>query len=141
MSKAKEGREKRKQERLVRQQERQARQQERAERQRAADLRVYGEDSMAFQSRYPDKSSSSGDARGGVYDISTTNYGEDGNQTKIGDDINHAGIDSLGASQNPVDPADAEGISEGIPEGYEETAVILCENGSPVNGSILFKKD
>ena len=29
----------------------------------------------------------------------------------------------------------------GIPEGYIETAVILCQNGSPVNGSILFKAD
>ncbi len=29
----------------------------------------------------------------------------------------------------------------GLPDGYEETAVILCENGSSVNGSILFKAD
>lgn len=29
----------------------------------------------------------------------------------------------------------------GLPDGYEETAVILCQNGSPVNGQILFKED
>lgn len=29
----------------------------------------------------------------------------------------------------------------GVPEGYVETAIILCQNGSPVNGSILFKAD
>ncbi len=29
----------------------------------------------------------------------------------------------------------------GVPEGYEETDIILCENGSPVNGKILFKED
>jgi hypothetical protein len=29
----------------------------------------------------------------------------------------------------------------GVPEGYEETDIILCENGSPVNGKILFKAD
>jgi len=29
----------------------------------------------------------------------------------------------------------------GMPEGYEETDIVLCENGSPVNGKILFKPD
>lgn len=29
----------------------------------------------------------------------------------------------------------------GLPDGYEETAVVLCQNGSPVNGQILFKED
>jgi len=32
-------------------------------------------------------------------------------------------------------------VAGGIPEGYEETDIILCENGSPVNGKILFKED
>jgi len=31
--------------------------------------------------------------------------------------------------------------SGGVPEGYEETDIILCENGTPVNGKILFKED
>ena len=29
----------------------------------------------------------------------------------------------------------------GVPEGYVETAVTLCQNGSPVTGFILFKPD
>ena len=32
-------------------------------------------------------------------------------------------------------------VSGGVPEGYEETDIILCDNGSPVNGKILFKAD
>ena len=31
--------------------------------------------------------------------------------------------------------------SNALPEGYEEASVILCQDGSPVNGSILFKAD
>lgn len=33
------------------------------------------------------------------------------------------------------------GGSGGLPEGYVETAVTLCQNGSPVTGSILFNPD
>ena len=29
----------------------------------------------------------------------------------------------------------------GVPKGYEETSIVLCENGTPVNGKILFKED
>ena len=32
-------------------------------------------------------------------------------------------------------------VAGGVPEGYEETDIILCENGTPVNGKILFKED
>jgi len=32
-------------------------------------------------------------------------------------------------------------VAGGIPEGYEETDIVLCENGTPVNGKILFKED
>lgn len=34
-----------------------------------------------------------------------------------------------------------EGGSGNLPDGYVETAVILCVNGSPVAGKILFKED
>ena len=33
------------------------------------------------------------------------------------------------------------GGGTGVPEGYVETSVILCQNGSPLTGSILFKPD
>lgn len=29
----------------------------------------------------------------------------------------------------------------GVPEGYEETSIVLCDNGTPVNGKILFNPD
>jgi hypothetical protein len=32
-------------------------------------------------------------------------------------------------------------VAGGVPEGYEETDIVLCDNGSPVNGKILFKED
>jgi len=83
--------------------------------------------------RRPDLSTS-GDSRGGVYDISTTNYGDTENSTSINNDINEQGIDGLGAT-TPDDGGD------GLPEGYEETSVILCQDGSPVSGTILFKPD
>ena len=34
-----------------------------------------------------------------------------------------------------------EGGGGGVPDGYEETDVILCQDGSPVSGQILFKPD
>lgn len=38
-------------------------------------------------------------------------------------------------------PGGGGGGGGGLPDGYEETAVVLCQNGSPVNGQILFKED
>lgn len=35
----------------------------------------------------------------------------------------------------------ASGDGGGIPDGYEERAVILCDGGTPVSGTILFKPD
>ena len=32
-------------------------------------------------------------------------------------------------------------VAGGIPEGYEETDIVLCQNGSPVDGKILFNPD
>jgi len=32
-------------------------------------------------------------------------------------------------------------VAGGVPEGYEETDIVLCDNGTPVNGKILFKED
>ena len=33
------------------------------------------------------------------------------------------------------------GEEDGLPSGYEERTVILCENGEPVTGEILFKEE
>ena len=54
-------------------------------------------------------------------------------------DQENTGIDETGGGTNST-PKPALGAS-GLPEGYVETAVILCVDGSPVNGSILFNED
>lgn len=85
-------------------------------------------------------SSSGGDERGGIYDVSTDNYSQpDNNQVGINSDIANKGIDSIVGST--AISVGGGGDGGGIPEGYVETAVILCQNGSPVTGSILFKPD
>ena len=43
-------------------------------------------------------------------------------------------FDDLGVS-------DDTSTSSGVPDGYEETDIVLCVNGSPVNGAILFNED
>lgn len=83
-------------------------------------------------------SSSRGDERGGIYDVSTDNYSQpNNNQIGINDDIANMGIDAIiGSTAISVGGG---GDGNDIPEGFVETAVTLCQNGSPVNGSILFK--
>ena len=102
-------------------------------RQRAHDERVYGEGSELLSIQ---KSSAGGDARGGIWDISTDNYTQpERNETGQNSNINDNGIDSIGAG------GESASAGGGLPDGYEETAVILCVDGSPVNGSILFNED
>ena len=55
------------------------------------------------------------------------------NKSGAGSTIQDDGIDNVDSSVG--------NDSGGLPDGYDETAVILCGNGSPVNGSILFKAD
>ena len=105
-------------------------------RQRELDIKTYGE---GFALLSAQKSSRGGDARGGIWDVSVDNYKQPNrNETGQNNSVNDGqGIDSIGAGGDSGG-GDSGG---GIPEGYIETAVILCQNGSPVNGSILFKAD
>lgn len=50
----------------------------------------------------------------------------------------HTGI----AREHFIDelPRESEQPAGGLPDGYVDTEVVLCRNGSPVNGSILFKE-
>jgi hypothetical protein len=75
------------------------------------------------------------DIKSGVYDISTTSTETDNRQ---GSDstINDNGVDSAISHSGSV--SDTGG---GLPDGYVETAVIICVNGSPVSGQFLFKED
>ena len=81
------------------------------------------------------RSSAGGNARGGIYDISTDNYSQPNrNQTNQDVSTEEAGIDTLGGSG----PSDGDGDS-GFPEGYVETSVTICIDGTPTAGTILFK--
>ena len=80
-------------------------------------------------------SSAGGNQKGGVYDISTDNYSQPPrNQTNQDASTGEAGIDTLGGSG----PSDGDG-DVAFPEGYVETSVTICIDGSPTTGTILFK--
>jgi hypothetical protein len=74
-------------------------------------------------------------SKGGIHDISTTNVTPE-NKEGAGTRVNEDAIDS-------IDPLPTENLDSGggLPDGYVETAVILCVDGSPVNGQFLFKED
>ena len=56
---------------------------------------------------------------------------KDATSGSVGDELN---FDEVKADKSPE-------ISSGLPAGYVETDVILCQDGSPVNGQILFKAE
>jgi len=45
------------------------------------------------------------------------------------------------SDNNVVLRVPASATEGGLPEGFAETAVTLCQNGSPITGKILFKSD
>jgi hypothetical protein len=74
--------------------------------------------------------------KGKIIDVSV-NPPQVENQDGATNDISQDGID------NSVDHGGSGGGGGGggLPDGYVETSVTLCQNGSPVNGQILFKED
>lgn len=110
-----------------------ARLQASVDRQMDSDRAVYGKGTALMEAQ----SSSGGSAKGGIYDVSTDNYKQQpNNETGQNSSINDGnGIDSIGAGDEP------DGGGGGLPDGYVETAVIICVNGSPVSGQFLFKED
>jgi len=79
---------------------------------------------------------SSGERRAiksGIYDLDTQPRRDD-NKEGTDERIQNDGIDRI---TSPLQ-GDSGG---GLTNGYEETAVTLCENGSPITGKILFKAD
>ena len=94
----------------------------------------------------PDKKippSFDGDHKGSVYDVSTTDYEPSENKDDYESDISQRGYDQIESfSQVAGGGGDGgDGGEEGLPEGFEEIDVILCQNGAPVEGKILFKAD
>ena len=69
------------------------------------------------------------DIKAGVYDLNTR---PDDNKEGADERIQNDGIDHF--DSNTTDGG-------GLPDGYVETAVIICVNGSPVSGQFLFKED
>tara|TARA_R110002020_G_scaffold43518_1_gene126365 strand:+ start:1165 stop:1536 length:372 start_codon:yes stop_codon:yes gene_type:complete len=120
MTKTEQGREQRRKEREQRAAERKSRDEKRFQRQLDADIRTYGEGSMALESKY-----------GNIYDVETGKYDPGFNKQGTDETISNDGIDQL--------ESEAEG-GGGIPSGYEEREVILCKDGEPVTGEILFKE-
>ena len=53
-------------------------------------------------------------------------------------DIQQRGTDQFTAPEATPETPQTGG---GLPSGYTETAVTLCQNGSPITGKILFKAD
>lgn len=93
---------------------------------------------VAEESKRLGLSSAGGDDRGGIYDVSTDNYSQpENNQQSINDDTANKGIDVIKGSTSDVDGGDGGEL----PDGYVEITVTLCQNNSPVTGSILFKPD
>lgn len=81
-------------------------------------------------------SSSGGDEKGGIYDLSTDTYSQP-KRNQVGQDVSTAqdGIDRLGGSSE----GELEVDGSGFPEGYSELAVTICIDGTPTSGTILFK--
>ena len=72
------------------------------------------------------------DLGAGVYDLNTR---PDDNKEGADERIQNDGIDHF--DPNIIDD-DSGG---GLPDGYVETAVIICVDGAPVYGQFLFKED
>ena len=67
--------------------------------------------------------------KAGVYDLNTR---PDDNKEGTDERIQNNGIDTI---TSPPDD------SNGLPDGYVETSVIICVDGQPVSGQFLFKED
>jgi|TARA_R110000782_G_scaffold194561_1_gene284165 hypothetical protein len=118
MTKTEQGRERRRKEAEQRAADRKSRLQRANKRQRDADVATYGEGSMLLESK-----------KGNIYDVETGQYDPPFNKEGTDETIGNDGIDNFDQEEG------------GIPDGYEERQVTLCEDGSPIGGKILFKKD
>lgn len=75
---------------------------------------------------------------GAIYDVDTYVDPKENKATE-NDSIHENSIDTLSGLDAPGDSAGS--LTGGVPDGYVETEVTLCQNGSPVTGKILFNED
>jgi len=99
--------------RRTRTNERLIRLQQSQERQRSADIRTYGDGSGLLSGQ---QSSSGGDTRGGIWDVSTDNYQQpDRNQDSQNKSVNDGnGIDTIGAGGFPASESVGGGSLAGV---------------------------
>ena len=76
---------------------------------------------------------------GAVYDLDTK-YKPQENKDDYESDITERGIDQFTAPEATPEQSSGGG-GGGLPDGYAETNFIMCVNGSPVSGKILFKEN
>jgi hypothetical protein len=125
-------RERRAEERRIKKQRRQALNRATSTSQRR-EIKKAAEDAIFAISGF---SSSGGNQKGGIYDLSTDNYTQPKrNQTDQNFSIGETGIDTLGGNSD----GELEFDDSGFPEGYSELDVTICINGTPTSGTILFK--
>jgi len=73
-----------------------------------------------------------------ILDIETR-YTESKNKQGADERLENDGIDKI-TGTSPSSSSGGGGGGGGLPDGYVETDVILCVNGSPVSGQFLFKE-
>jgi hypothetical protein len=79
--------------------------------------------------------------QGAVYDLDIS-YQPSQNKEDYESDIQQRGTDQFTAPEStPQVPTVTGDSGGGIPSGYVETSVTLCQNGTAVTGKILFKED
>jgi len=84
-------------------------------------------------------SSSGGDDRGGIYDVSTDNYSQpDNNQVSINNDIANPGIDAIiGSTATSVGGG---GDGGGIPDGFAEETLDVVNNDNTAGQRVFLTK-
>ena len=84
-------------------------------------------------------SSSGGDDRGGIYDVSTDNYSQpDNNQAGINNDIANPGIDAIiGSTATSVGGG---GDGGGIPDGFAEETLDVVNNDNTAGQRVFLTK-
>jgi hypothetical protein len=105
-------------------------------RQRESDIRTYGKGSALLSAQ---KSSRSGDARGGIWDVSVDNYKQpDRNETGQNNSVNDGqGIDSIGSGGEPVTSGGGAG---GVPDGFAEETLDVVNNDNTAGQRVFLTK-
>jgi len=85
-------------------------------------------------------SSSGGDERGGIYDVSTDNYSQpENNQAGINNDIANKGIDAIIGSTS-IGGGGGGGDGGGIPEGFAEETLDVVNNDNTAGQRVFLTK-